>query len=119
MCNSNIISKCDIIFFYTLQGYFMNTTEQQQWAKEQLKNIMDGGQKTRYKALSGVPNDLEKVENAFLMVAQSKKQAYTQAYEAVLLESFNSYNGNLDVSNAILELQHYFVDINEISMLPD
>lgn len=97
----------------------MNSQQQLAWAKQEIKNIMDNSNKTRYKALAATPDVLLKLEEAFLAVAVGKAQAYKNAIAGVSLTSFNWINEDPEAAKNILLLQQNLISLLDISMMPD
>lgn len=98
----------------------MFTQMQKDWAKSEIESIMNtGNNKTRYKKIAAVSEDLEKLENALLIVAQSKAEAYQLACEGKSRSAFGWASNPLltEQNECILTLQHAFIEINEISMV--
>lgn len=98
----------------------MFTQTQKDWAKAEIESIMNtGNNKTRYKKIASVPEDLENLENAFLVIAKNKKDTYTLAHLGKSPSAFGWASDPLQKqSNECLRLLHHaFIDINEISML--
>lgn len=95
----------------------MPTEKQISWSKDQLKEIMDGSQKTRYKALSADANALKEAEDALLLFACAKKQAYLNAFNGKPGSGFGETNP--DLLQATLVLQHILVDLSDIAMVPE
>lgn len=98
----------------------MFTQIQKDWARSEIESIMNSGNnKTRYKKIAEVSENLEKLENALLIVAQSKKEAYELARQGKSPSAFGWASNPLlkEHIESITVLQNAFVEINTISML--
>lgn len=98
----------------------MFTQMQKDWAKAEIESIMNtGNNKTRYKKIAAVPEDLESLENAFLIVAHSKTESYKLACEGKSPSSFGwaSDPNQKEKNESMRILQQAFIEISEISML--
>ena len=92
----------------------------QSWAKDQLKEIMEGSSlKTLYKVLLADPIQLLEMENALLYVAQKKSEAYFKAIknpDNPTTLAFNWVNKDQKLAQAVLVLQHKQIVISDIPM---
>lgn len=98
----------------------MFTQMQKNWAKAEIESIMNtGNNKTRYKQIASVPEDLEKLEHAFLTIAKDKKEAYVLACQGKSPSAFGWAADPLrsESNECLLRLHHAFIPIGEISML--
>lgn len=98
----------------------MFTQMQKDWAKAEIESIMNtGNNKTRYKQIASVKEDLEKLEHAFLTIAKDKKEAYLLAREGKSPSAFGWASDPLkkESNECLLVLNHAFIGIGEISML--
>ena len=96
----------------------MFTKEQKDWAKKELTYIMKTGNKTRYNQLVSNPKELENMEYALLYVVQEKSKAYSLAKQGKDLSAFGWIKNNPELAQQSALLQHFFVDLTQISMLP-
>jgi hypothetical protein len=105
--------------FIKSTGAEMNKQAQLAWVKQEIKNIMDNSNKTRYKALVATPDILLKLEEAFLAVAVGKAQAYENAMAGSSLTSFNWINEDQESAKNILLLQQNLISLFDVAMLPN
>lgn len=97
----------------------MFSQDQKNWAKKELETIMNtGNNKTRYKQLVSVPQNLENAENALLFIAHKKDQFYQKAAKGEVLSSLGWVEKYPEFAKNTLVLQHLFVDLMEIPILP-
>lgn len=94
----------------------MTSSEQLEWAKNELSTIMEGSNKTRYKALVADPTQLEKIEAALLLVAKEKLDSYQISSNDSILSSFNWVTSKPELSYAILMLQQNLISISEVPL---
>lgn len=98
----------------------MDQQGQSAWTKKELASIMEGN-KTRYKVLVSDPAQLLEVENALLLVAKHKAQAYENATSGKVDDHQSASNWiaqNPELVKSIRILGYNFINVGDISMLP-